>query len=59
MLKHGNLVKDFAESLGVAVPGAIATVGTIERACDAGYGEENASALIKVLASDAGVDLAQ
>ncbi len=59
MLQDGNLVKDFTESLGVSVPGTIATVGTIERACDAGYGEENASALIKVLASDAGVDLAK
>ncbi|TFC75787.1 NAD(P)-dependent oxidoreductase [Cryobacterium sp. TMS1-20-1] len=59
MLKDGNLVKDFAKSLGVSVPGTIATVGTIERTVDAGYGEENASALIKVLASDAGVDLAQ
>ncbi|WP_104177820.1 NAD(P)-dependent oxidoreductase [Cryobacterium sp. Y50] len=59
MLKDGNLVKDFAESLDVAVPGTMATVSTIERAFDAGYGEENASALIKVLASDAGVNLAK
>lgn len=59
MRKDGRLVKAFAERLGVPVPGTTATVGTIERAVDAGWGEENASALIKVLAGDAGVDLAE
>jgi 3-hydroxyisobutyrate dehydrogenase-like beta-hydroxyacid dehydrogenase len=59
MRKDGRLVKAFAERLGVPVPGTTATVSTIERAVDAGWGEENASALIKVLASDAGVDLSQ
>ncbi|WP_104088331.1 NAD(P)-dependent oxidoreductase [Cryobacterium sp. N19] len=59
MLKDGNLVKNFAESLGVPVPATMATVSTIHRAFDAGYGEENASALIKLLASDSGIDLAR
>ncbi|KRE59405.1 2-hydroxy-3-oxopropionate reductase [Arthrobacter sp. Soil736] len=57
MLKDGKLVQTFAERLGVSVPGTRATVSTIERAVEAGFGNENASALIKVLASDAGVDL--
>ena len=59
MLKDGNLVKNFADSLGVHVPATLSTVSTIERAFSAGYGEENASALIKVLASDAGVNLVE
>jgi 3-hydroxyisobutyrate dehydrogenase-like beta-hydroxyacid dehydrogenase len=58
MRKDGRLVSSFADRLGVKVPGTEATVATIERAMDAGWGEENASALIKVLAADAGVDLA-
>jgi 3-hydroxyisobutyrate dehydrogenase-like beta-hydroxyacid dehydrogenase len=59
MRKDGRLVKAFAERLGVEVPATVATVATIERAVEAGWGEENASALIKVLAADAGVDLAE
>jgi len=59
MRKDGRLVKAFAERLGSPVPATTATVSTIERAVDAGWGEENASALIKVLAADAGVDLAE
>lgn len=58
MRKDGRLVQAFADRLGVAVPATRATVGTIERAVDAGWGDQNASALIKVLAADAGVDLA-
>ncbi|WP_426242089.1 NAD(P)-dependent oxidoreductase [Nocardioides sp. LHG3406-4] len=59
MLKDGRLVKQFAQDLEVKVPGTEATVTTIERAVESGWGEENASALIKVLAADAGVDLAR
>lgn len=59
MLKDGLLVQQFASDLGVSVPGTRATVGTITRAVEAGWAEENASALIKVIAGDAGVDLAQ
>lgn len=59
MLKDGQLVKEFAHGLGVQVPGTEATVSTIERAVESGWGEENASALIKVLAADARVDLAR
>lgn len=59
MLKDARLVKVFARGLGVNVPGTEATVSTIERAVENGWGEENASALIKVLAADADVDLAR
>ena len=58
MLKDGKLIQAFADRLGVAIPGTRATVRTIERAVEAGWGEENASSLIKVLAADAGVNLA-
>jgi 3-hydroxyisobutyrate dehydrogenase-like beta-hydroxyacid dehydrogenase len=57
MLKDARLVSTFAERLGAPTPGARATLSTIEKAVDAGWGEENASALIKVLASEAGADL--
>lgn len=59
MRKDGRLVKAFADRLGVKVPGTEATVSTIERAVESGWGEENASALIKVISGDAGVDLAR
>lgn len=58
MRKDARLVRDFAESLGVSIPGSDATRRTIERAVDEGWGAENASALIKILASDADVNLA-
>jgi len=57
MLKDARLVTAFADRLGVAVPATTATLGTIEKAVESGWGEENASALIKVLAREAGVDL--
>lgn len=57
MLKDAKLVRDFAADLGVRAPGTLATLGTIERAVDAGWGAENASALIKIIAKDADVDL--
>lgn len=58
MLKDALLVRAFAERLGAPVPGTEATLGTIRKAVDAGWGEENASALIKVLAAEADTDLA-
>lgn len=57
MLKDAKLVRNFAADLGVRAPGTLATLATIERAVDAGWGEENASALIKIIANDADVDL--
>lgn len=55
MLKDARLIADLAADLEVPIPSTMATMTTIERAVDAGYGDENASALVKVLASDAGV----
>ncbi|QYH35175.1 NAD(P)-dependent oxidoreductase [Salinibacterium sp. M195] len=57
MLKDARLVSAFAERLGAPIPATSATLGTIEKAVDAGWGEENASALIKVLAHEADADL--
>lgn len=57
MLKDARLVSTFAERLGAPIPGTRATLSTIEKAVGAGWGEENASALIKVLATEAGTDL--
>ncbi len=58
MLKDALLVQAFADRLGAPVPGTEATLGTIQKAVDAGWGEENASALMKVLAAEADTDLA-
>lgn len=55
MRKDARLIAEFAGSLGVDTPATDAARQTIERAVEAGYGDENASALIKVLAADAAV----
>ncbi|MGV8876297.1 MAG: NAD(P)-dependent oxidoreductase [Rhodoglobus sp.] len=57
MLKDARLVGAFADRMGAPIPGTRATLGTIEKAVAAGWGEENASALIKVLAAEANTDL--
>lgn len=57
MLKDARLVLAFAGRLNAPIPGARATLTTIEKAVEAGWGEENASALIKVLANEAGAVL--
>jgi 3-hydroxyisobutyrate dehydrogenase-like beta-hydroxyacid dehydrogenase len=57
MLKDALLVKAFADRLGSPIPGTQATLATIGEAVEAGWGEENASALIKVLAMKGEVDL--
>jgi 3-hydroxyisobutyrate dehydrogenase-like beta-hydroxyacid dehydrogenase len=57
MRKDARLIEAFAGRLGVAVPTAAVALDTIDRAVEAGYGSENASALIKVIAQDAGVQL--
>lgn len=58
MLKDANLVVAFAERLGAPVPATRSTRTTIEKAIAEGWGEENASALIKALSKEGGVDLA-
>lgn len=55
MLKDARLIAGFAKDLDVSIPSTTATMTTIERAVEAGYGDQNASALVKVLASDSGV----
>ncbi|WP_372592973.1 NAD(P)-dependent oxidoreductase [Actinotalea sp.] len=57
MLKDARLIQEFAAQVGAPVPGVDLAEGTIAAAVDRGYGEENASALIKVIAERAGVDL--
>lgn len=57
MLKDANLIKAFAERLGAPVPGAMAARDSIAAAVESGLGEENASAMIKTLSSQAGVTL--
>jgi 3-hydroxyisobutyrate dehydrogenase-like beta-hydroxyacid dehydrogenase len=58
LLKDARLIEAFAVREGVSIPATAATVNTIQRAVDAGLGEHNASAMITVIANDAGVDLA-
>lgn len=58
MRKDARLIAEMADKFDVPIPSTTATKTTIERAVEAGYGGENASALIKVLADDAGVSLA-
>ena len=57
MLKDANLIKVYAERLGAPVPGAMAARDSIAAAVESGFGEENASAMIKTLSSKAGVTL--
>lgn len=57
MLKDAKLVQAFANRLGAPIPGTEATLDTISQAVEAGWGDQNASALIKVLAQKAKVDL--
>jgi len=57
MRKDARLIDELARDLEVPIPSTRATIGTIERAVEAGYGDENASALVKVISSDAEVSL--
>lgn len=49
MLKDANLISSFAQDLNVALPAASATREVIKTAVNKGWGDENASAMIKVL----------
>lgn len=49
MLKDANLITAFAQKLNVVTPSAAATREVIKAAVNKGWGEENASAFIKVL----------
>ncbi|MFC3688608.1 NAD(P)-dependent oxidoreductase [Aquipuribacter hungaricus] len=58
MVKDAGLIQDFADSLGTPVPTVAVVRSSLDEAVERGYGGENASALIKVVAARAGVDLA-
>ncbi|GAA4287822.1 NAD(P)-dependent oxidoreductase [Georgenia daeguensis] len=59
MRKDVRLISELAEQVGAPVPGAMVAAETLDAAMTAGLGDLNASALIKVLAGWAEVDLAQ
>ncbi len=55
MLKDANLIARFAQDLNVPTPAAAATREVIKTAINKGWGEENASAFIRVLEDMSGV----
>lgn len=57
MLKDANLISGFAERLGAPIPSTAATREQIKKAVDDGFGELNASALLKSIAERANVKL--
>jgi len=58
MVKDAGLVQAFADSVGAPVPTVAVVRSSLDDAVERGYGGENASALIKVVAERAGVSLA-
>lgn len=58
MLKDARLIQSYAGDLKVPLPVVDVVEETLKTAVEKGYGEENASALIKVIAERASVDLA-
>ncbi|MFW7415684.1 NAD(P)-dependent oxidoreductase [Demequina sp. SO4-18] len=58
-LKDAKLLQEVGAELGLAVPVADTAQDLLERAVGEGWGDLNASALIKVIAADAGVNLAR
>lgn len=57
MQKDSRLIQSFAKTLAVPVPSVNAAASYIDAAVEAGWSEENASALIKAVAADGGVSL--
>jgi len=57
MQKDVGLIQDFATGLGAAVPSVAAAGHYVDAAMAAGWSEQNASALIKAIAGEAGVSL--
>ena len=58
LVKDLGLMQDFASEVGVDLPVVGITKGLAEQGLAAGLGERNASAVIKVISDNAGVDLA-
>ncbi|MFH5821202.1 NAD(P)-dependent oxidoreductase [Georgenia sp. AZ-5] len=59
MRKDVGLIGELAEQVGAPVPGTAVAAETLDEAMAAGLGKLNASALVKVLAGRAGVELSQ
>jgi 3-hydroxyisobutyrate dehydrogenase-like beta-hydroxyacid dehydrogenase len=59
MLKDANLISRFAQDLNVPLPAAAAIRENIKAGVNKGWGDENASAFIKVLEEAAGVTVAR
>jgi len=57
MLKDAGLIEKFAESLQSPVPALRVAEKNLESAVGLGFGQENASALIKALEKEAGVEV--
>jgi 3-hydroxyisobutyrate dehydrogenase-like beta-hydroxyacid dehydrogenase len=57
MLKDAGLIKKFAESLVSPIPALRVVEKNLESAVALGFGQENASALIKALEKQAGVEV--
>ncbi|MBU6351266.1 MAG: NAD(P)-dependent oxidoreductase [Chloroflexi bacterium] len=57
MLKDANLIASFAQDLNVPLPGGAAIRENIKVGVNRGWGEENASAFIKVIEEGAGVQV--
>ena len=55
MLKDAGLIEKFAKNLQSPIPALRAAEKNLESAVALGFGEENASALIKALEKEAGV----
>jgi 3-hydroxyisobutyrate dehydrogenase-like beta-hydroxyacid dehydrogenase len=55
MLKDANLIARFAQDLNVPTPAAAAIRENIKAAVNKGWGEQNASAMIRNLEDQAGV----
>ena len=57
MLKDANLIQQFSESLSSPIPALRVVQKNLEDAVGLGFGNENASALIKALEKEAGVEV--
>ena len=57
MRKDVGLIEELARQVGAKVPGVTVAAQTLDAALAAGLGDLNASALIRVLAEEAGVEL--
>ncbi len=57
MLKDANLISSFAQDLNVSLPASAAIREVIKAGVNNGWGEENASAFVKVIEQMAGVEI--